>query len=175
MAERYSNDTDKSGQNIDEIKSKLNDLATQLNRTQLSTVTLERKTVQFTDSVPTRTHPKEPLPAAPIRNYDPFTGQRLNSTPLYDVTTGERLQSRTPFRQRQDSFHNRPPPRNRSPSPPYNNTKRNNSAHNNSRDYNRPSSSHRDGSQGPSRRENTPQYNCIDYNRSSLPRHEPIQ
>jgi len=45
MAERYSNDTDKSGQDIAEIKSKLNDLATQLNRTQLSAVTPERRTV----------------------------------------------------------------------------------------------------------------------------------
>jgi len=60
MDERYSNDTDKSGQDIAEVKSKLNDLATQLNRRQLSAVTPERKTVQFTDSESISTHPKEP-------------------------------------------------------------------------------------------------------------------
>jgi len=73
MAERYSNDTNKSKQDIAEIKSKLNDVATQLNRTQLSAVTPERRTVQFTDTAQTRA----PSQAAPIRNYDPFTGQRL--------------------------------------------------------------------------------------------------
>jgi len=82
MAERYSNNTDKSGQDIAEIKSKLNDLTTELNRTQLSAVRPERKTVQFTDTALTRTQPIEPLPTAPIHNYEPFTGQRLHYTPI---------------------------------------------------------------------------------------------
>jgi len=105
MTEKYSNNSVKSGQDIAEIKSTLNDLATQLNRTQLSAVTSERRTVQFTDSVPTRTHPKEPSPAVPIQNFDPFTGQRLHNTPIYDVTSGERLQSSAPSRQQQYSFN----------------------------------------------------------------------
>jgi len=148
MAERYSNDANNSGKNITEIKSTLNDLATQLNRTQLSAVTPERRIVQFTDTALTRTHPKEPSPAAPIRNNDPITGQRLHYTPIYDVTTGERLQSSTPSIQRQESTHNRPPLRNRSPSPPYSSLRCNTSTHNNSRDYNRSLSSQRDSVQG---------------------------
>jgi len=157
LAERYSNDSLTSGKDIAEIKATLNDLATQQIRTQLSAVTPERRTVQYTDSAPTRTRPREPLPAAPIRNFDPITGQRLNSTPLYDVITRKRLQLvNINYRQRQESSHDRPPPRNRSPSPPYNNTGRNNSTLNSSRDYNRPSSSQRDSNQGHSRRENTP-------------------
>jgi len=175
IADRYSTNTDKSGQDIAEIKSKLNDLATQLNKTQVSAVTPERRTVQFTDTTLTRTHPREPSTAAPIQNYDPFTGQRLHYTPIYDVTTGERLQSSITSRQRQESSDDRPTPRNRSPSPPYNNTGRKNSTHNNSGDYNRPSSSQRESNQGHSRREYTPQYNSIDYNRSSSLRREPIQ
>jgi len=74
MAERYSNNSERSGKNVAETKSTLNDLATQLDRTQLSAVTTERRTVQFTDSAPTRTHSKEPSPAAPLRNFDPLTG-----------------------------------------------------------------------------------------------------
>jgi len=109
MGERYSNDTNKSRQDIVEIKLKLNDLSTQLNKTQLSAVTPERRPVQFTDTALTRA----PSPAAPIRNYDPLTGQRLYYTPIYDVTTGKCLQSGTPSRQRQERTHDRPPLRNR--------------------------------------------------------------
>jgi len=169
MAEKYSNDSVTSGKDIAEIKSTLNDLATQLNRTQLSAVTPERRTVQFTESAPTRTHPRKPSPAAPIRNYDPFTGQRLQYTPIYDVSTGKRLQSGSPSSQRQESTHNGPPLRNKSPSPPYNSSRCNTSTHNNSRDYNKPSSSQREGIQELSRREYTPHYNSSDYNRSSSP------
>jgi len=111
LAERYSNDSLTSGKDIAEIKATLNDLATQQIRTQLSAVTPERRTVQYTDSAPTRTRPREPLPAAPIRNFDPITGQRLNSTPLYDVITRKRLQLvNINYRQRQESSHDRPPP-----------------------------------------------------------------
>jgi len=81
MAERYSNNSVTSGKDMAEIKVTLNDLATQLNRTQLSTVTTEGKTIQFTDTA-RATHPREPSPAAPIHNYDPFTGQRLHYTPI---------------------------------------------------------------------------------------------
>jgi len=174
MAERYSNDSVKSGKDIAEIKSTLNDLATQLNRTQLSAITPERRTVQFTDSAPTRAHPRELFLAVPIHNFDPFTGQRLNNKPIYDVTTGERLQSSTPFRQRQENSTGRPPPRNRSPSLSYNNnySGRDNNIPNNQIAYNKSSSSQRDSSQEYSRRENTPQYHSRDYSRSSSPRRD---
>jgi len=78
MSERYNYDTDKRGKSITEIKLTLNDLANQLNRTHLSAVTSERKTIQFSDNALPRTHSREPSPAAPIQNYDPFTGQRLH-------------------------------------------------------------------------------------------------
>jgi len=84
---------------------------------------------------------------------------------MYDVTTGECLQSRTPSSQRQESTHDRPPSRNRSPSPLYNSTQRNPNPHNNSRS----SSSQRDGIQGYSRREYNPQDNSRDNNRTSSP------
>jgi len=109
MPERYSNDTDKSGKDIAEIKSILNDLAIQLNRTQINAVTPKRKTVQFTDSASTRIHPREPSPAAPIHIYNPFTGQCLHYTPIYDVTTVECLPSNIYSSQRQESTHDRTP------------------------------------------------------------------
>jgi len=120
MAERYGNTSLDSGKDISEIKSPLNDLATRQNRTQLRPVTPERRTVQFTESAPAKTYSREPSPTAPIRNFDPITGQRLYNAPRYDVTTGERLPDSAPFRQRQESFQDKPPPRNRSPSPSYN-------------------------------------------------------
>jgi len=82
MSERYSNSSVTSGKDIAQIKMTLNDLATQLNKTQLSAVTSERKTVHFSENALPRTHLREPSPAAPICNYDPFTRQRLHSTPI---------------------------------------------------------------------------------------------
>jgi len=73
MSERYSNETDKSGKYIAAIKLRLNDLATQQKKTQLSAVTSEQRTVQFTDTARAMKHPREPSPTAQIHNYDPFT------------------------------------------------------------------------------------------------------
>jgi len=74
-----------------------------------------------------------------------MTGQRLDSVTGYDVTTGERLQDNdTTPRQRQDSFQDRPPPRNRSPSPTYNYSQQNNSTLVDNRNLNRSSSPQRD-------------------------------
>jgi len=148
MAERYSNTSLDSGKDISEIKSTLNDLATRIGRTQLRAVTPEHKTVQFTESVPTKIYFREPSPVTPIRNFDPITGERLHNTPRYDVTTGEHLPDSAPSRQRQESFQDRPPPRIRSPSPSYNNSGRdNNNKQYNSQNYNRSSSSQRNDNQ----------------------------
>jgi len=67
-------------------------IADQLIKTKISAVTQECRTVQYTDAVLTRTNPREPSPAAQIQNNDPYTGQRLRSTPIYDVITEKRLQ-----------------------------------------------------------------------------------
>jgi len=45
ISERYSNNTEKSGKDIAEIKLTLHDLTNQLNKTQLSAVTSEQRTV----------------------------------------------------------------------------------------------------------------------------------
>jgi len=105
MSERYSSNSVTSGKDIAEIKMALNDLATQLNRTQLSAVTSDGRNVQFAENTLPRTQPREPSPAAPKHNYDPFTGQRLHNTPIYDVITGECLQSNKYSRQRQENSH----------------------------------------------------------------------
>jgi len=137
MTERYGNTTQNSKADISEIKSTLNDLASRLDRTQLRAVTPERRFVQFTEMTPRKTYSRDPSPAAPIRNYDAKTGQHLDSSPLYNVTTGERLpENGTLSRQCQDSFQDRAQQRNRSPSPSYNISGQNNTQQNYSRDYN---------------------------------------
>jgi len=105
MAKRYGNTSENSGADISEIKLTLDDLASRLDRTQLRAVIPKQKSVQFTETVPTKTYSRDPSPAAPIRNYDAKTGQRLDSGPQYDVTTGERLKDNgAPSRQCQESF-----------------------------------------------------------------------
>jgi len=151
MAERYSNTLLDSGKDIFEIKSTLNDLANWLDKTQLRAITPERKTFQFTESTRTRTYSREPLPTAPVRNFDPITGQRLNNAPVYDVITGEHLQSSTPPRQHQEGYQDLPPYRNRSPSPYYNNTGQNH----NEQNYNRSLSAQQDNNKQYSRWKNT--------------------
>jgi len=172
MAERYSNTSLDSGKDISEIKSTLNVLATRLDRTQLRAVTPEKRKVQFSPATPTQ-YPREPSPTAPIRNFDPITGQRLHNVPRYDVTTGERLPDSVPSRQRQKSFQDRPPPRIRSPSPSYIILGRdNNDKQYYSQNYNRSSSSNRGESQqyASDNENNRPKYNtrCDMYNRVTV-------
>jgi len=56
MAERYGNSEINSEKDIAEIKLRLNDLATRLERTQLRAVAPERKTVQFNTTEPTKSY-----------------------------------------------------------------------------------------------------------------------
>jgi len=49
-------------------------IANQLIKTKISAVTQKRRTIQYTDTTLTRTHPREPLPAAPIQDYETYTG-----------------------------------------------------------------------------------------------------
>jgi len=88
MAKRYGNTVISSGKDISEIKSTLNDLARRLERTQFCAVTSERRTVKFTPATPTMSYTRNNLPTAPIRNFDPITGQHLDNAPKYDVVTG---------------------------------------------------------------------------------------
>jgi len=86
---------------------------------------------------------------------------------MYDVTTGARLHDNTSSRQRQDSMNDRQlQQRNRSPSPAYQYTERDNTPQNYNLIYKRDSSSQRDNSQGGSRRDENQQYNLGEYNRS---------
>jgi len=107
MAERYGNSEINSGKDISEIKSTLNDLATRLERIQLRAVTPERKTVQFTTTEPTKSYSRDTSPIRPTHNFDPITGQCLNNTPMYDITTGARLHDNTSSRPRQDNMSDR--------------------------------------------------------------------
>jgi len=98
----------------------LNDLATRLERTQLRAVTPERKTIQFTTAEPTKAYSRNPSPVGPTCNFDPITGQGLNTTAVNDVTTGARLNDSTSSRQRLGELNDRKIQlRNRSPSPAY--------------------------------------------------------
>jgi len=134
MAGRYGNSKINSGKDISEIKSTLNDLATCLERTQLRAVHPERKKVQFNTTESTKSYYRDASPVGPTRNFDPITGQRLNNAPMYDVTTGDRLQDNTFYRQHQDSMNDRQlQQRNRSLSPAYQFTKCDNTPQN----YNR--------------------------------------
>jgi len=119
MAERYGNSEISSAKDISEIKSTLNNLATRLERTQLRAVTPERRTVQFTPTTPTKSYSQNTSPTAPIRNFDPITGQRLDIAPKYDLVTGARLYDSASYKQRQDSVKDKQVQRNRSPSPAY--------------------------------------------------------
>jgi len=76
MSERYGN-IKNNGADISEIKSTLNDLETRLERTQLRAVTPERRSVQFTETPPTKTYTREPAPAPRAHKFDPETGRRL--------------------------------------------------------------------------------------------------
>jgi len=154
MAERYGRTEINSGKDISEIKSTLNDLATRLERTQLRAITPDRKSVQFNTAETTKSYSRDTSPVGPTRNFDPMTGQRLHSKPMFDAITGARLQDNDTSTQHQGNMMDRQSQaRTRSPSPAYPYTERNNTSQNYQRDG-RNVSSQRNNNRGGFRRDN---------------------
>jgi len=131
-------------------------------------VTPKKKTVKFTTSEPTKVYSRNTSTIRPTQNFDPITGQRLNNTAVYDVTTSARINENSTSRLRQDSANARQLQlQKRSPAPAYQYTEQDITPQNYNRNYIRDFSSQRDNYQNGSRLNDTKQYNQGGYNRSS--------